>query len=61
MKKLWHEYLGIKANDVANDIKHPQFLLKIYAKFLGWIRRNMEDVHMEYEHNLTAFAPTNLS
>ena len=29
--------------------------------FLARIRRNMEDVHMEYEHSLTAFAPTNLS
>ena len=137
LKKLWHEYLGIKANDFANDIKqnachgnlslrscyfcwrkrgcapfpnslsvsplvralilqqnppanslfaqlpwytlfapsiprhffcfcffhkdYPQFLFKSYAKCLGCTRCNMEDVHMECELSLTAFAPTNLS
>ena len=65
LKKFWHGYLGIKANDFAtpffSSALDPQFLFKIDAKFLGCIRRNMEDVHMEYEHSLTAFVPTNLS
>ena len=132
LQKLWHEYLGIKANDFANDIKqdachwnlslrscyfcwrargcaffpnplsvspfvralifqqnppanslfaqlswytlfapsiprhfffhkhYPQFLFKSYAKCLGCTRCNMEDVHMECELSLTAFAATNL-
>ena len=40
---------------------YPQFLFKSYAKCLGCTRCNMEDVHMECELSLTAFAPTNLS
>ena len=40
---------------------YPQFLFKSYARCLGCTRCNMEDVHMECELSLTAFAPTNLS
>ena len=40
---------------------YPQFLFKSYAKCLGCTRCDMEKVHMEREHSLTAFAPTNLS
>ena len=40
---------------------YPQFQFKSYAKCLACTRCNMEDVHMECELSLTAFAPTNLS